>query len=111
MADWALEYFEHGYAQRWGLPPVSDRIHSEISGLLAYLRPDTLARVVDPGCGHGRHALALAKQGAKVVGVDAAVALLKRAQDLSSGSGLDVHWVRGDLRRLPLRSEFFAAAI
>src|SRR5262245_19301951 len=101
MPDWALEYFERGYAQRWGLPPVTDRIRSEISGLWSCLHLNAGAAVVDLGCGHGRHALAMAERGANVVGLDAAGALLMRAGELASGVGLTVHWVRGDIRNLP----------
>jgi 2-polyprenyl-3-methyl-5-hydroxy-6-metoxy-1,4-benzoquinol methylase len=87
MPEWALEYFERGYAQRWGLPPVTDRIRSEISAFWGYLQLTPGAGVVDLGCGHGRHALALTEHGANVVGVDAVVALLTRARELSSDAG------------------------
>ena len=111
MSEWAREYFELGYAQRWGLPPVTDRIRREASGLWGHLQLQPGSRVVDLGCGHGRYALALSERGADVVGVDSAVALLRRAQRLSSELRVDAHWVRGDMRCLPLRSESCAAAI
>lgn len=54
MPEWAPEYFERGYAQRWGLQPVTDRIRSEISGLWNCLQLDAGAGLVDLGCG-GAH--------------------------------------------------------
>ena len=67
--------------------------------------------VVDIGCGHGKYALALAQHGAGVTGVDFALPLLARAQRLGAELGVRAHWLRGDMRRLPLRSDCFGAAI
>jgi hypothetical protein len=33
MRDWAREYFERGYAQRWGLLAPSDLMRLEAAGL------------------------------------------------------------------------------
>jgi ubiquinone/menaquinone biosynthesis C-methylase UbiE len=60
---------------------------------------------VDVGCGHGRHALALAELGASVFGLDFSVALLSRAQQLAKAARTHVHWIRSDMRQLALRSE------
>jgi ubiquinone/menaquinone biosynthesis C-methylase UbiE len=111
MSDWAKDYFEHGYAERWGLPPVSDRIQQEAQGLCDLLRLTPGSRVVDIGCAHGRHALALAERGPEVTGVDFARALLIRAKHLGADSNVRADWIRGDMRRLPLRSRLFGAAV
>ena len=111
MADWTREYFERGYAQRWGLPAPSDHVRLEATGLHKLLRLSPTGRVVDIGCGHGRHAIALAERGADVVGLDFAAALLNRARHLAAGLRTQVRWVRGDMRRLPFRSKCADAVI
>jgi SAM-dependent methyltransferase len=111
MSDWAQEYFERGYAVRWGLPPVSDRVRLEAQELWDLLQLTPSSRIVDIGCGHGRHAVALAQLGGEVIGVDYARALLMRAQRLGADSGVRGDWIRGDMRRLPLRSGSFAGAV
>ena len=111
MPDWTREYFERGYAQRWGLPAPSDHVRVEAGGLWNLLQLSPGSRVVDIGCGHGRHALALAERGAEVIGLDFAVALLNRARHLAAGLRTPPRWIRGDMRRLPLRSEWAGAAI
>src|SRR5258708_34432088 len=108
---WAHEYFERGYAQRWGLPPVSDRIRLEAAGLWDQLQLAPGARVLDLGCGHGRHSLALAERGANVVGMDFAETLLKRAKGLAADLNVSAHWLGGVIHQLPLPSEVFARAI
>jgi|SRR5215471_1044946 len=111
MTDWTHEYFEHGYALRWGLPAPSERVWQHAADLWSLLDLSPVRRVVDIGCGHGRHALALAERGADVVGVDSAVALLNRARDLAAVRPTRIHWIRGDMRRLPLRSACADAAV
>lgn len=54
-------------------------------------------RVLDVGCGTGRHALALAAQDAEVVGLDPAPEMIDRAREKAQAQGLSV-----DLRRAPI---------
>ncbi len=65
------------------------------------LRPGQ--RVLDVGCGPGRHSRALAERGLWVVGLDISASFLAMA-----GEG---HWTRGDARRLPFPHSSFDAAI
>jgi ubiquinone/menaquinone biosynthesis C-methylase UbiE len=108
---WARDYFERGYEQRWGLPAPSDQVRLEANGLCNLLHLPPASRVIDIGCGHGRHAIALAERGLDVIGLDFAVTLLDRARHLTAGAGAQVRWIRGDMRRLPFRSGCAGAAI
>jgi ubiquinone/menaquinone biosynthesis C-methylase UbiE len=109
--DWTREYFERGYAQRWGLPAPSDHVRLEARALCSVLRLSSTSRVLDIGCGHGRHAIALAECGLDVIGLDFAAALLNRAQQVATELRASAYWVRGDMRRLPVRSECAEAVI
>lgn len=60
-------------------------------------------RVLDVGCGPGRHALALRSGGVEVVGIDISHTFLRAA-----GEGC---WARADARRLPFPSSSFDAVI
>ncbi len=71
-----------------------------LTGVLG-LRPGM--RLLDVGCGPGRHARALAALGVEVVGVDISLPFLRAA-----GEG---RWVRADARRLPVAGGAFDAAI
>ncbi|MGE5837984.1 MAG: class I SAM-dependent methyltransferase [Acidobacteriota bacterium] len=111
MADWTTEYFERGYGQRWGLRAPSDQVRLEADGLSRLLQLSPVSRVIDIGCGHGRHAIALAERGSNVIGLDGAAALLNRARQLAAGLQRQIRWVRGDMRWLPFRSECADAAV
>lgn len=60
------------------------------------------ARVLDVGCGPGRHLAALRRRGLDAVGVDISAAFVRLAGPTA---------VRGDARRLPIRDAGFDAVI
>jgi SAM-dependent methyltransferase len=65
------------------------------------LRPGL--RLLDVGCGPGRHARALAREGVEVVGLDLSLGFLRAA-----GEG---RWVEGDARALPFPTGSFDRVI
>ena len=54
-------------------------------------------RALDMGCGPGRHAVALARAGFEVTGVDLSPFLLAKAQEYGRASGIEIDWVREDM--------------
>lgn len=72
------------------------------------LRPG--ARVLDAGCGPGRHALEFARRGFEVVGVDHSPDFVAQARGYAASSGLDgrAEFVRADVRHLAYVQEFDA---
>jgi SAM-dependent methyltransferase len=55
-------------------------------------------RVLDLGCGPGRHSIPLAKQGAQVTGVDRSPFLLEKARSRAELEKLNIEWVQADMR-------------
>lgn len=55
-------------------------------------------RVLDLCCGPGRHAVALARRGFDVTGVDLSSYLLNKAREHAGQSKVDVEWVEADMR-------------
>lgn len=64
------------------------------------------ARILDIGCGTGRHSIELAQRGYKVVGIDQSESLLKRAREKTSEQKVQVDFQKHDARNLPYLNEF-----
>ena len=57
-------------------------------------------RALDIGCGTGRDAVYLTKQGWRVTGIDFAEDALAKARQRAADEGMLVEWVQGDIGRL-----------
>jgi SAM-dependent methyltransferase len=66
------------------------------------------ARVLDAGCGPGRHALALARRGCEVTGIDISEDFVELATCAAREQQLPATFVRGDVRDLAYDGEFDA---
>lgn len=66
-------------------------------------------RLLDVGCGPGRHSLAFARRGVEVVGVDLSEEFVSLARQAAEEEGLPCRFEVGDARRLAFDGEFDAA--
>ncbi len=78
----------------------------EVAFLVEVLGLQPGDRVLDVGCGPGRHAHALGRRGVEVVGVDIAARFVELARQ---GAPAGVTFLRHDARHLTFESEFDAA--
>jgi len=62
--------------------------------------------ILELGCGSGRIAVALARDGHTVVGLDRSPAMLARAAERAAGAGVTLELVRGDLCEFALGRRF-----
>ncbi len=70
---------------------------------------DKSLRILDIGCGTGRHAIELTKRGYNVTGIDLSESQLRRAAEKAAAEGLTITFMNHDARNLPFNSEFDAA--
>jgi SAM-dependent methyltransferase len=103
---WWDGYFDETFVDIYRDFLTPERTEREVAALLemAPLPPD--AQVLDLACGWGRHSVALARAGCRVTGLDWSGTLLERAQRRAAAAGVEVEWVRADMREIPWRERF-----
>ncbi len=81
---------------------------NEVSFLVDVLGLGPDARILDVGCGPGRHALEFARRGFAVVGVDISERFVTLGNEAAASEGLGdlVHFIRNDARALTFAAEF-----
>ncbi|MET7981771.1 aminotransferase class I/II-fold pyridoxal phosphate-dependent enzyme [Streptomyces sp. NPDC005281] len=97
---WYLTFFGEDF---WAVADheyTAERTAAEAGYLAAVLDASAPGRrVLDLGCGTGRHAVSLAARGFSVTGVDAGAWALERAQVEAVAAGVRVDWLHLDLLR------------
>lgn len=81
----------------------------EVDFLIDLLQLPEGARVLDVGCGAGRHSLEFARRSFRPVGVDISSGLIEVARELAAAERLDANFRVSDARALDAVGEFDAA--
>ena len=63
-------------------------------------------KILDVGCGTGRHAIELTKRGYNVTGIDLSESQLSRAKEKAEKESLKINFLRQDARNLSFDKEF-----
>ena len=107
MLWWDL-HFNELYLRMFQTILTAERTAEEVQGVLAMLNIKRGARILDLCCGQGRHAVPLTLAAYRITGLDRSDYLLREAQRAARRAGVEVDWVRGDMRQLPWREQFDA---
>ena len=82
--------------------------HQEVDFLVELLELEPGARILDVGCGPGRHAVALAQRGYALTGVDISPRFLELAASAARAAGVSAAFFEVDARQMPFDDEFDA---
>ena len=107
MSEWWHDIFVTGeYRELERIPP--ERTGRQVDFVLAALQLGVGDRLLDVACGIGRHSIPFSASGLRVTGLDYSPAYLAKAQ--AAAGAFPARFVRGDMRRLPVRSQSQDAA-
>jgi SAM-dependent methyltransferase len=100
MAKWFETLFDESYVAFYEELQDRDVAAKDAEFVERALTLSPGARVLDLGCGFGRHSVSLALRGHHVTGLDLSRPLLHIARGLAKECGVDVTWIERDMREL-----------
>jgi SAM-dependent methyltransferase len=108
MKKWYEALFED-YGRKYDAECFAQGAPGECDFIEAELGRDKTLRILDIGCGTGRHSIELSRRGWRVTGIDLSESMLARAKEKAAAAGAAADFRRHDARRLPFQAEFDAA--
>ena len=108
---WYSGFFDDDYLRVFGRVLPEERTAAEVDGVVTQLGLGPGARLLDLCCGHGRHAVPLARLGYRVTGLDLSRVLLTRAARAAAAAGQPLALVEADMRRLPFADGSFDGVV
>ena len=105
MKQWYESLFEN-YGKKYDDECFTQGTAGECDFIEKEINFDKSLKILDIGCGTGRHALELAKRGYTVTGIDLSESQLERAREKAIAMDLHVDFQKHDARRLPFKGEF-----
>ena len=105
MKQWYESLFEN-YAQKYDKECFVHGTLGECDFVEQEIISDKSLKIIDIGCGTGRHAIELTKRGYNVTGIDLSESQLKRAREKAKDQGVEIDFQKHDARNLPFEGKF-----
>lgn len=109
ITEWPVTFFDDEYLRIYRPQLTAERTREETDFLFRALGVKPGDAVLDLACGHGRHAIEMARRGLRVTGVDLSPRYLELAAADAKAAGVDVRWLARDMRALDFAGEFDGA--
>ncbi|MDD3089436.1 MAG: class I SAM-dependent methyltransferase [Candidatus Omnitrophica bacterium] len=105
MKQWYESLFEN-YAHKYDKECFVQGTVGECDFIEQEIKQNKSLKILDIGCGTGRHAIEMTKRGYNVTGVDLSENQIKRAKEKAEEAGLSIDFQIQDARDLPFDGEF-----
>ena len=103
---WYQQLFSN-YANGYEQEHYTQGTTGEVDFMEQEINFDKTARILDIGCGTGRHAIELAKRGYTVTGIDLSDNMLNKAREKANNADVKtVTFIQADARSLHFKEEF-----
>ena len=105
MKQWYEMLFEN-YGQKYDRESFTQGTIGECDFIEQEIGFNKSIRILDIGCGTGRHSIELTKRGYNVTGIDLSDSQLARAREKAEKQGLKIDFLKYDARNLPYKNEY-----
>jgi 2-polyprenyl-3-methyl-5-hydroxy-6-metoxy-1,4-benzoquinol methylase len=108
MKQWYEILFEN-YGEKYDNESFAQGTIGECDFIEKEINHDKKLKIIDIGCGTGRHAIELSKRGYSMTGIDLSESLLEKARGKAKQKGLQIDFFKHDARNLPFDKQFDVA--
>ena len=108
IKPWYESLFEN-YARRYDEESFTKGTLGECDFIEKELNHNKSLKVLDIGCGTGRHSIELTKRGYQVTGIDLSESQINRANEKAREENLQIDFLVHDARSLPFKNDFDVA--
>src|SRR4030042_4861246 len=105
MKQWYEALFEN-YGQKYDRESFVQGTIGECDFIEQEIGFNKSIKILDVGCGTGRHSIELSKRGYNITGIDLSDSQLARAREKAGKQGLKIDFLKHDARNLPFNNEY-----
>jgi len=105
MKQWYESLFEN-YGKKYDNENFTQGTIGECNFIEKEIDFNKSLKIIDIGCGTGRHSIELARRGYKVTGIDLSESQLARAKAKAKAQNLQIDFQKHDARKLPFKNEY-----
>jgi len=105
MEQWYESLFEN-YGEKYDTENFTQGTIGECDFIEQEIGFNKSLKIIDIGCGTGRHSVELAKRGYKVTGIDLSESQLAQAKAKAKAQNLQIDFQKHDARKLPFENEY-----
>ncbi|MBN1622015.1 MAG: class I SAM-dependent methyltransferase [Endomicrobiales bacterium] len=105
MTQWYEELYKN-YATQYDKESFTKGTITEVDFIESEINSNRNIKILDIGCGTGRHSIELAKRGYTVTGIDLSESQLNAARKKALNERLNINFVQADARKSIFNNEF-----
>ncbi len=105
MKQWYEELFTN-YANKYEKEIFTQGTVGEVDFILQEINYDKNFKILDIGCGTGRHDIELAKRGYNVTGIDLSPSMIEKAKENAKKANVNIDFGVADARKPHFEDEF-----
>jgi len=106
-SEW--QQFFDSHAPHYAQNPFAQHTKAEVDFFLSLFALPRGCRILDMGCGVGRHSIELARRGFKVTGVDLSSGMLEQGRKAAAQENVEVDFIQADAAQWSSTEPFDAA--
>jgi len=108
MKQWYEKLFDN-YGNQYDKESFTQGTIGECDFIEKELNYDKSLKIIDVGCGTGRHSIELTKRGYSVTGIDLSESQLRKAREKAEKNNLKIDFLQYDAREMPFEKQFDVA--